>query len=133
MRVFIIYFLAKVKEILLFGLDCTVQQLTDFLPGQMAPLALFQGTQRKITNRLAHKQGDSVTDFFKPSPDNSVFPFFERKTQPAAPVVHFIHFEIFRFEKIIVNADRIDIRIHAEGLNSLIRDIEHVHKIKEAA
>lgn len=36
-------------------------------------------------------------------------------------------------EKIIVNHDRIDIRIHAEGLNSLIRDIEYVHKNKEAA
>ncbi len=36
-------------------------------------------------------------------------------------------------EKIIVNPDRIDIRIHAEGLNSLIRDIEYVHKAKEAA
>lgn len=36
-------------------------------------------------------------------------------------------------EKIIVNHDRIDIRIHAEGLNSLIRDIEYVHKAREAA
>lgn len=36
-------------------------------------------------------------------------------------------------EKIIVNHDRIDIRIHAEGLNSLIRDIEYAHKAREAA
>ncbi|MGE0252650.1 MAG: recombinase family protein [Dongiaceae bacterium] len=36
-------------------------------------------------------------------------------------------------EKIIVNHDRIDIRVQAEGLNSLIRDIEYVHKTKEAA
>lgn len=36
-------------------------------------------------------------------------------------------------EKIIVNHDRIDIRIHAEGLSSLIRDIEYVHKAREAA
>ena len=36
-------------------------------------------------------------------------------------------------EKIIVNHDRIDIRIHAEGLNSLIRDIEYAHKAREAS
>ena len=36
-------------------------------------------------------------------------------------------------DKIIVNNDRIDIRIHAEGLNSLVRDIQYVQQHKEAA
>ncbi len=36
-------------------------------------------------------------------------------------------------DKIIVNNDRIDIRIHAEGLNSLVRDIQYIQQHKEAA
>ncbi len=67
----------------------------------------------------------------------------EQQVRDALQNMHLIWDELFPLEqarllrllieKIIVNADRIDIRIHAEGLNSLIRDIEHVHKIKEAA
>jgi site-specific DNA recombinase len=67
----------------------------------------------------------------------------EQQVRDALRNMHLIWDELFPLEqarllrllieKIIVNADRIDIRVHAEGLNSLIRDIEHVHKIKEAA
>lgn len=67
----------------------------------------------------------------------------EQQVRDALQNMHLIWDELFPLEqarllrllieKIIVNADLIDIRIHAEGLNSLIRDIEHVHKIKEAA
>lgn len=67
----------------------------------------------------------------------------EQQVRDALHNVHFIWDELFPLEqarllrllieKIIVNADRIDIRIHAEGLNSLIREIEYVQKIKEAA
>lgn len=36
-------------------------------------------------------------------------------------------------DKVIVHPDRAEIRIHAEGLNSLIRDIEYVHNTKQKA
>lgn len=103
MAEFIIYFSGKVKKILPFGAVCIIEKLMDFFGRQMPPLAFFQRAQLEITDRFTHKMGDSVADFLKSSPDNPVFPFPERKTQPAAPVVKFFHSEIFRFEKIIVN------------------------------
>lgn len=67
----------------------------------------------------------------------------EQQVRDALQNMHLIWDELFPLEqarllrllieKIVVNADRIDIRVHAEGLNSLIRDIESIHKTKEAA
>lgn len=67
----------------------------------------------------------------------------ERQVRDGLQNMHLIWDELFPLEqarllrllieKIIVNVDRIDIRVRAEGLNSLIRDIQYVHKPKEAA
>lgn len=64
----------------------------------------------------------------------------EQQVRDALQNLHLIWDELFPLEqarllgllieKIIVNADRIDIRIYAEGLNSLIRDVEYIHKNK---
>lgn len=67
----------------------------------------------------------------------------EQQVRDALQNMHLIWDELFPLEqarllrllieKIVVNVDRIDIRIRAEGLNSLIRDIEYIHKTKKAA
>ena len=75
----IIYFLANVKKILPIFACRVIKQLAYFFSGQMPPHTFLQISQAQITDCFPHKSGYSMTDSFKTSPDDSIFPLFQSK------------------------------------------------------